>query len=138
MPLCECDRLVLRVVASGGEAVRRTAVVAFELGVSPAVALEVLTRLESRGLVERWTPRLNPGLELWTLSPLSAELLHVHLVEHGLDELWRWDDADRAEPPSRCGRDPSLDGHPPRPDLISVLGLEAPVPRRQRRKDRPC
>ena len=64
------------------------------------------------------------AVDLWTLTPLAAELIEVQLVESGPDELWKWDTHARS---SHQPRDPALTGSPPRPDFVSVLGLEAPV-----------
>ena len=49
----------------------------------------------------------------------------MQLVESGPDELWKWDTHARS---SHQPRDPGPDGfNPPRPDFVSILGLEAPV-----------
>ncbi len=136
--LTESDRIALRAITAGTEACCRTEVLAFRLGLGPLVAGELLTRLESAGLVECWRPKLHPRLALWTLTPLAAEAIGVHLVECGVDELWRWDTVEHDEPPSRQPSDPALDGHPPRPDLVSLLGLEAPATPARRKAWRPA
>ena len=90
----------------------------------PTQAGLLLADLAARGLVQCWRPPSNPQLDLWTLTPLAAALLEVQLVESGPDELWKWDTHARS---SHQPRDPALTGSPPRPDFVSVLGLEAPV-----------
>ena len=143
MDLPEPDLQVLRAVASGPEACRRTAVIGWELGLGHDCTERYLRALEDRGLLDCWRPTLNPRLELWTLSPLGAELLHVHLVETGVDELWRWNDDGSDPPPARQLRDPGLDGHPypdPGERIVTRLGLEVPRTPRPRRRGagRPC
>ena len=72
---------------------------------------DVLDDLTLNGMAARWSPR--PGVDGWTLTPLSAEGLQVSLDDYGIIGRSRWRRRGERGPRSRArspGRapDPAL------------------------------
>ena len=116
---------VLKALAAGELAWRRSAEVAFAMGWGPASAEVVLEALEHEGLVERWAVEWRPD-PWWTLTPLAAELLGLVLVESGPAELPRWQAATDPLPPVHQPR--QVVGQTVDSDLFARCGLIPPPP----------
>jgi hypothetical protein len=103
-----------------------------------APTLDRLADLTRQGWVAPWPL---PGNRVaFTLTPLAARRLRVHLVETGIAELPHWSAADKAH----HERDPVEPRSPrTRPDFLTAAHLPpariarpAPTPRRARRRAR--
>ena len=79
---------VLGAIIDGPRAWSTAAEVAEGAGLEPSLILDVLCDLALNGMAAAWSPR--PGVEGWTLTPLSAEGLQVSLYEYDITGRCRW------------------------------------------------
>ena len=88
--LGELERLgtVLRAIVDGARVSSSASEIGALIGESIEYVDQSLTCLLNDGLVDCWG---DPGQVVWTLTPIAAEGLRVHIVEYGLTGRSRWE-----------------------------------------------